>query len=252
MQPDIRPVPYEFVFEEQSVRVTLDKDGNHLFFGADLCKVLGYLNPSRAISAHVDDEDKRYTTYLNGGIGPITNSYTPDGNQILLINESGMYALIMGSTKPGAKRFKRWVTSEVLPALRKTGNYTLKTMSQAEQLLMSAQILVQHEREINGLKEGQEELREGQQQIDQRVSTLETVTRTNQEFVAVRGYCNLHKIRLSDTESALVGKKATKLSKERGVPIFKMPDGKFGEVGQYHVDILDEVIRDLRAPFNSD
>lgn len=89
-------------------------NGEPWFVGKDVADILGYSNPRDAISKHVDDEDKG-----------VANCDTLGGRQTLsIINESGLYALIIGSKLPTAKKFKRWVTSEVLPSIRKTGAYT--------------------------------------------------------------------------------------------------------------------------------
>ena len=94
---------------------------------------LGYKNPGKAIIAHVDDEDKRLemlpqgTDSQNGNLSPTSKT--------ALINESGLYSLVLSSKLPKAKAFKRWVTSEVLPALRKNGVYeTVKAQQHIEQL----------------------------------------------------------------------------------------------------------------------
>lgn len=84
------------------------------FVGKDVAEALGYAKARNAISKHVDDEDKK--------VAPIQGS--PGGIQTMtIINESGLYSLIMSSKLPNAKQFKRWVTSEVLPSIRKTGYY---------------------------------------------------------------------------------------------------------------------------------
>ena len=89
-------------------------DGEPWFVGKDVALALGYEKPRNAIATHVDVEDKKGA--------PIQGS--PGGTQeMIVINESGMYALIFGSKLESAKRFKHWVTSEVLPAIRKTGRY---------------------------------------------------------------------------------------------------------------------------------
>lgn len=84
------------------------------FVGRDIASALGYAKPENAIKTHVDDEDKS-TTPIQG------SAYQ---TRVIIINESGLYSLILSSKLPSAKKFKRWVTSEVLPALRKTGSYT--------------------------------------------------------------------------------------------------------------------------------
>ena len=87
-------------------------DGEPWISGKDAATALGYANPQKAIRDHVEDEDKT-----------VNESVTVNGTQGLLINESGVYSLVFGSQLPGAKQFKRWVTSEVLPTIRKTGGY---------------------------------------------------------------------------------------------------------------------------------
>lgn len=96
------------------VRV-LSIDNEPWFVGKDVAEVLGYSNTRDAISKHVDEEDKG-----------VAKCDTPSGaQQMTIINESGMYSLILSSKLSNAKKFKRWVTSEVLPAIRKTGSYNL-------------------------------------------------------------------------------------------------------------------------------
>lgn len=102
----------QFDFDGAAVRVVME--GDMPWFSAnDVCKALGHTNSRKAIADHVDEEDVTIRYILTRG-----------GNQEAnFVNESGLYALIFGSGKPKAKRFKRWVTSEVLPAIRKTGAY---------------------------------------------------------------------------------------------------------------------------------
>lgn len=101
-----------FNFEGSEVR-TLTVDGNPYFVGKDVADILGYSNGSRDINAHTDLEDRlKYRISTAGQMREQT-----------IINESGLYSLILSSKLPSAKRFKRWVTSEVLPAIRKHGGY---------------------------------------------------------------------------------------------------------------------------------
>lgn len=91
---------------------TMEINGEPYFVGKDVAEILGYTNPQKAIRDHVNDEDKT-----------VNESFTVNGTMALLINESGLYSLILSSKLPKAKEFKRWVTSEVLPTIRKTGGY---------------------------------------------------------------------------------------------------------------------------------
>lgn len=97
---------------------TLTIEGEPWFVGKDVAVALGYANASKAVSAHVDDEDKKIEVM----------PYSQNGNtvgKLTIINESGLYCLILSSKLPAAKKFKRWVTSEVLPDLRRNGSYTV-------------------------------------------------------------------------------------------------------------------------------
>jgi len=102
-----------FTFAAFTVRTQMDEHGSPWFNANDVCEALEFSNPWDAISRHVDTDDLVKREALSPGGVQLTN----------FINESGLYSLIFGSTKEAAKKFKRWVTSEVLPALRKHGMY---------------------------------------------------------------------------------------------------------------------------------
>lgn len=102
-----------YIFEGNNVRALL-MDNEPWFVGKDVASVLGYKRPTKAVDDHVDDEDKDVVP-IQDSIGRMQN--TP------IINESGLYSLIFGSKLECAKRFKRWVTNDVLPAIRKHGAY---------------------------------------------------------------------------------------------------------------------------------
>ncbi len=97
------------------IRTMTDEKGEPWFVGKDVAEALGYKKPENALSSHVDSEDK--TTTLIQGTG---SNYKSNA---VLINESGLYSLILSSKLPTAKQFKHWVTAEVLPQIRKTGGY---------------------------------------------------------------------------------------------------------------------------------
>ena len=99
-----------------NIRV-VENSGEPWFVGKDIATILGYAKPENAIANHVDGEDKTSTLIQGSG-----SNYK---SKAILINESGLYSLILSSKLPQAKAFKRWVTSEVLPAIRKHGNYTV-------------------------------------------------------------------------------------------------------------------------------
>ena len=97
------------------------------FVGKDVAMILGYSRPDHAVNHHVDDEDKLMYQIDTSG----------QNRQMLIINESGLYSLILSSKLPNAKKFKRWVTSEVLPEIRKTGSYTKAPKSFKEALFLA-------------------------------------------------------------------------------------------------------------------
>ena len=101
-----------FNFKGQQVR-TVTINNEPYFVGKDIADILGYQNPSRDINRHVDEEDRQ--NYQNGSLA--------SNRGMTVINESGLYSLILGSKLPTAKEFKHWVTSEVLPSIRKHGAY---------------------------------------------------------------------------------------------------------------------------------
>ena len=111
-----------FNYNDSTVR-TIFKDGEPWFVGKDVALVLGYANPSKALSDHVDNDDKLNNETLS--------SLGQRGGW--LINESGLYSLILSSKLPTAKQFKRWVTSEVLPQIRKTGKYYMESPGETYQ-----------------------------------------------------------------------------------------------------------------------
>lgn len=117
------------IFENQEfgkVRA-LEIDGKPYFLGKDVADALGYTNPQKAIRDHVDIEDKLSERFVLSG----------QNREATVISESGLYSLVLSSKLESAKRFKRWVTSEVLPSIRQTGGYQM-TMPQGKELLALA------------------------------------------------------------------------------------------------------------------
>ena len=127
---------------------TVTIDNEPWFVGIDVAKSLGYANPKNAVPKHVSEEDKLGTQI----------EYAGQRREVTVINESGLYALIFGSKLESAKRFKRWVTSEVLPAIRKTGSYQ-KPMTIAEQIQLLAQGNVELEEKIEAVNDDLQEFK---------------------------------------------------------------------------------------------
>lgn len=111
---------------------TLTVDNEPWFVGKDVAEILGYSNTRKALNDHVDDEDKG-----------VTKCDTLGGAQeMTIINESGLYSLILLSKLPKAKEFKRWVTSEVLPTIRKTGGYIAGANEMSDEEIMAKALLI--------------------------------------------------------------------------------------------------------------
>jgi len=116
------------VFNTITVR-SLERDGQIWFVAADVCKALEINNPSQALT-RLDSDEKTTLTNNEGRAGQGAQNYN-------IINESGLYSLILRSRKTEAKQFKKWVTSEVLPSIRKTGSYSLTLNKQQIKLTLS-------------------------------------------------------------------------------------------------------------------
>lgn len=122
-----------------SVRTLMINDAPY-FVGKDVADILGYINPSKAVLTHVDDEDK---TFVMLDIADSQNGNVSIGqSKTALINESGLYSLILSSKMPNAKKFKHWVTAEVLPSIRKTGGYIVGQEQLTDAELMAKALMV--------------------------------------------------------------------------------------------------------------
>lgn len=119
-----------------SVRTTT-VNGEIMFVGKDVADIPGYTNTSKAIRDHIDDEDKLTERIVLSG----------QNREVIFINESGLYSLILSSKMPNAKKFKHWVTAEVLPAIRKHGMYAIEEIIENPDLAINALTALKEERE---------------------------------------------------------------------------------------------------------
>ena len=135
-----------FNFESHEVRSLL-LNNEPWFVGKDVAEALGYSKARNAIATHIDSEDKKDAP-IQGPLGGV--------QEMTVINESGLYSLVLSSKLPSAKKFKRWVTSEVLPALRKTGQYQVKELSgqelMAKALIEAQSVLAAKDKQIEEMK----------------------------------------------------------------------------------------------------
>jgi prophage antirepressor-like protein len=150
----VNVVPFQF--DGAAVRVQVSAAGDPWFNAADVCAALGFGNHRQAIDSHVDSDDVQKLDATDSlGRSQPTNH----------INESGVYALIFGSTKPVARKFRRWITTEVLPQIRRTGSYSAAPVvpqtlaqalrlaaDQAEQLERQAALIAEQSADVEALK----------------------------------------------------------------------------------------------------
>lgn len=209
----------KFNFNSQELRTSGTPDGP-LFCLADVCNILDLGNPSKT-SYRVDSD---YIT--------TSNIVTSNGTvEMLFVNEAGLYEVIFTSRKPEAKAFKKWVFSEVLPSIRRTGGYQQKELSPLDILKQQVQLM-----------EAQE----------QRLSQVETsVTRVEKEmgralspyndYYTALAYLNLIDYQDANIEAAKeLGRKASRLCRFEGISPCRVSDPRFGAVNSYPIDILDK------------
>lgn len=160
---------------------SLEINNEPYFVGKEIAKVLGYKNTKDALINHVDEDDKRILqrseiatieNHIPKEVFPVnfTNGEIPNRG-LTIINESGVYSLVFGSKLPNAKRFKRWVTSEVLPSIRKTGGYIAgeENMTEDELILKAMNVL---NTKVENLKEKNKRLQENNEKQNQLIGEL--------------------------------------------------------------------------------
>lgn len=160
-----------FNFENQRVDIIFVNGEPH-FIGKQVCDILGYSNSRDALVLHVDEEDKRVIQKSE-----ITTLEIPNRG-LILINESGLYSLILSSKLPKAKEFKRWVTSEVLPSIRKIGKYE---KPETDEMSLARAVIVANDK-INALKNKVAELLPKATAYDAVMETFDSVS--------YRDFCN--------------------------------------------------------------
>lgn len=187
------------------------------FVGKDVAKILGYSNTRKAIVDHVDEEDKG-----------VTRCDTPGGTQDLtVINESGLYSLILSSKMPNARRFKRWVTSEVLPSIRKHGMYAVDELLENPDLLIKVATELKDERQRRAIVEKEcEELR---QELDY-----------SKDWYSIKRVAAMNGVNWKSFDWRRLKQRSVQL----GYGVKKIFDANYGEVNTYHKDVWESVYPD--------
>ena len=196
----------------------------------DICDILGLTNPTVVTQRLDEDEVTKFN--LGSKVG-ITN----------FTNESGLYTLILRSDKPEAKPFRKWITSEVIPAIRKTGKYEEKPMTSAQYLLQQAQWMVEAENRMSNIENDVIGLADSIENNDKSIRRLEnnqrrTVTSTHLTVIA---YANIKGIKPKSYHAPSIGKKATRMCRERNLMTGTTVDSRYGLINTYPIEVLDEI-----------
>jgi prophage antirepressor-like protein len=217
-----------FQFESNEIRAIRDPQGNPLFVAGDVCRVLDLQNVTAALN-RLDDDER--------GLVQLTTLGGPQ--QTAVVSESGLYSLILGSRKPNARDFKRWITHEVLPAIRKTGSYMTQPTTPAQAVLALAQQLVDQETRL---------LQQDSMLTDHedRLRALEAEYVPQIDFYTVSGFLVAFSFDpVSQGQLATLSVKARAWSQKRNIPVGQVRDSR-GYIDTYHVSILHEVTRGLK------
>lgn len=223
----------------------------------DVAEVLGYASPASTVSKKVKQKYKG-----------IAKMETPGGVQdVTVLEEAGIYQLVLGSKLDSADEFQDWLFEEVLPSIRKTGSYSIKPITPAEGLLQMAQLMVEHERKLKELEETQMTqqllLTEQQQQLDSVSTNLDTI---NNELVtlnmetqaniaeldrfrngqghwfSVLAYARLRGLDVSLNQSQSIGRRATAKCRKLNIVPELLSDPRYGYVNCYPEFVLEEVM----------
>lgn len=197
----------------------------------DVCDILELTNPTVVAKRLDEDEKAKFDLGLKNG--ELTN----------FTNESGLYTLILRSDKPEAKPFRKWITSEVIPAIRKTGKYEEKPMTSAQYLLQQAQWMVEAENRMNDIENDVAQNNQILGNMKKDITRIEhnerrTVTSNHLTVIA---YANMKGIKPNTYNSSVMGRKATKVCRTRGLLTGTVVDSKYGLINTYPLEVLDEI-----------
>ena len=218
-----------------SVRVQVDNQGNPWFCLLDVCNILGLNSPTKVINRLFEP----YVTSITVGV---QTGFKADGTPAIqyvpmtFIDEGNLYKVIMGSRKPEAQEFQKWVCYEVIPSIRKTGGYNLDSVNPfrmiskiSEGVANNYEKIIEHGKKIAGLSI--------------RVDTLEQeLTLLNEiGYVTINGYCKMIKQAMSYEDIRRLGAIATKMCQDRGIMLGNAQSPEFGYIHMYPIFIIQEV-----------
>lgn len=238
-------------FEESPIRTMLGDDGDPRWVAADVCRAIGINSPEMAYQ-RLDDDEKG-----------ISSTDTPGGPQeMLVVNESGLYSLVLGSRQERAKRFRKWITSEVLPTIRKTGRFDQSlaqyntnelqlieadpAIHQTRRLLAVMEEQVIHKHRLAALEVKQQaiqaDLVEVTVKAEKAINTAESVETSylgRTGFKTALGYAKSKGYTIQRKYLAVIGRAISAYCKHRGIDRKGVADEHWDEVKSYPIEILD-------------
>jgi prophage antirepressor-like protein len=207
----------QFVSDDGSTIRVVERDGEVWFVAADVCAALDLGNPSQT-SSRLDEDEKD---------GITTNDTVGRRQNLLCVNESGLYHLIFTSRKPEAEKFRRWVTGEVIPALRNGGMYVAKQLSSLDMADAMLQVM----------REQEQALSEHAQRLDD-LELRQTAIEKGANYFTVVAFARRIGRRIDNTQAQSLGKYASRYSRKHDYPIGYASDARYGKVGTYHEEVL--------------
>jgi prophage antirepressor-like protein len=230
-----------FEFNSSEVRV-LTIDGEPWFVAKDVCAILNIDDASQALG-RLDEDEKRVLTRESDEAFPYLTG-NADTTRLSAVSESGLYALALTSRKPEAKPFRKWVTSEVLPSIRKTGSYSV-AKTPAEMLLEYAKVMVEHERRLAKVEAENQQLKETMEVVEMEVQAntaeLERFRNGHGYYYSIAGYCSKLGLQRPLQWMNNQGRKASAMCRQKGIVPEKVSDPRWGTVNTYPDSVLNEL-----------
>ena len=208
-------------------------DNEPLFCLSDICKALNLTNPTMVLNAIKSefDDDLSLTYPIIDNLGRKQNA--------TFVTEPQLYFVLMRSDKPTAKEFRKWVNTEVLPSIRKTGAYSQKPLTQIEILQSSVAILAEQEKKISLLENKTDDLYKEQLKTKHNINRL----LNNDNYMTLIAFMNLNNIKQKGYHLPSLGKKAKKLSLEQGAFMGAVIDPRYGRINTYSTEILKQIFK---------
>lgn len=203
-----------------------------LFCLADICKILEIQDTYKVKQAILKEFE--LSTLC---VGSFDTGYGV--KEFTMINEPQLYYVMNTSRSAKAKPFRKWVNTEVLPSIRKTGAYSTKPLTQIEILQNSIAILAEQEKKLNLLENKTEDLHKEQLKVKHNINRL----LNNDNYMTLIAFMNLHNIKQKGYHLPSLGKKAKKLSLEQGAFMGAVIDPRYGRINTYSTEILKQIFK---------